>query len=68
MGILDYVVPEAVHDGSMGILDYAVPEAVHDGSMGILDYAGIVSLQRFVQLFDNKALLLSIHLKKKEKQ
>ncbi len=62
MGILNYTVPEAVHDGLMGILNYAVPEAVHDGSMGILNYAGIVPFQGFLQLFDDQALLLTVHL------
>jgi hypothetical protein len=46
----------------MGILDYVVPEAVHDGPMAILNYAGIVPLQGFLQLFDDQALLLTVHL------
>jgi hypothetical protein len=46
----------------MGILNYAVPEAVHDGPMGILNYAGIVPLQGFLQLLDDQALLLTVHL------
>jgi hypothetical protein len=43
-------------------LELAVPEAVHDGSMGILNYAGIVTFQGFLQLFDDQALLLTVHL------
>jgi hypothetical protein len=49
MGILNYAIHEAWHDGLMGIcMDYVVPEAVHDGPMGILNYAGIVPLQGFL--------------------
>jgi hypothetical protein len=61
-GILNCAIHEAVHNGPMGILNYAVPEAVHDGPMGILNYAGIVPLQGFLQLFDDQALLLTVHL------
>ncbi len=61
-GILDCAIHEAGHDGLIGILNYAVPEAVHDGPMGILNYAGIVPLQGFLQLFDDQALLLTVHL------
>ena len=65
-------VPEAVHDGAEHVADYTlyrcssldneVPEAVHDGAVHVADDAGVVPLQRLVQLSDHQALLLSVHL------
>ena len=43
-------------------LDDEVPEAVHDGAVHVADDAGVVPLQRLVQLSDHQALLLSVHL------